>query len=1042
MKAALQKKVSENHKHQVTPDSSRFAEKSLSPSLSPGYNLYIQSKPICPCGGGCPRCIQAKLNVSQPGDPYEQEADRVAEKIMRMPESMTQRQPLQVTPLIQPQVAKEKETLKAKGFVGQSPTVTPSIESYINSLRGGGQPLDPVTRAFFEPRFGHDFSRIRVHTDWKAAEVARALNSRAFTFGRDVVFGEGEYALGTSEGNMLLAHELSHAVQQKMEIPAANSFFGNIYHSPIARMPGIVIQRKQNSPLGSKQSRPNETTAESTATDIVMIYQYTVEGKTFRLTEPEFNLESARVYKKLELDFRLLEEEIIFNKQNHQEFLQNIHGWAGKISDIFGGTKPPLIKIWSGAMIPIKSGREALQSGNLELAGRQLKIAQDSFHGAQRAWNTYIDKTSGGAQKAIKTLEYTRDISFAIAIGSVAVYAAPAIAMSIVGEGAAITAGAAIGSGALVTVGGGITGAVLRGGSSAVGQAITGERISGAEVWKEVKEGAKRGTVDAASSVVGFGAGEALGLGAKGVSLGGKLIRGGLAGGASGTTGGALGSTLEGKSASEILEDTGKGAFAGMTGGALGSAASHVSTGRSTLTKYVIETLGEAGSGAASAAVTGGSLEDIEKAAITSVVSGRATAAATHPDMKITKSTKSALELDLGSHPEPQSVQERVKTATSPKALESQSTSEPVKTPALLTKEPEPLKVSQESTSPKAAPSKGIESHTLEPKLPESTGPEVPPLKKESNRSKSAKSRKGAEKEELRKLAEAEERTEKHIKLEERALKAKEIVRDNELRRARLHRVEAEEGMAPSDSVEPTISAIFLENEGIPSPLPNEPSSHARGGGLKPGERARAERLLSESLGQAHKGPVKVTRWPSKSLAKVVKKDSSGKPSIVEFKGWGKKGELINVRSVKEQKLGRVTSMEIDDINNLPREVRDKELARAMKAAGMGDWDKDLAHILTSELGGAEMPYNLEPQLQDWNRSVKGKNNRRTAEISLKEFLDAHPKDFLRLEISRKLDVLNKLLSERFCVRDKSGTSVYDVEVNTRGELTYHVAPY
>ena len=81
-------------------------------------------------------------------------------------------------------------------------------------LRSPGQPLDPATRAFFEPRFGHDFSSVRVHTDPLAAESARAVNALAYTVGRDVVFGEKRYDPGSRKGIRLLAHELAHTVQQ------------------------------------------------------------------------------------------------------------------------------------------------------------------------------------------------------------------------------------------------------------------------------------------------------------------------------------------------------------------------------------------------------------------------------------------------------------------------------------------------------------------------------------------------------------------------------------------------------------------------------------------------------------------------------------------------------------------------------------------------------------------------------------------------------------------------------------------------------------
>jgi hypothetical protein len=82
------------------------------------------------------------------------------------------------------------------------------------TLRSPGQPLDATTRAFMESRFGHDFSRVRVHTDARAVESARSVNAFAYTVGRDVVFGTGQYTPHSREGRRLLAHELVHVVQQ------------------------------------------------------------------------------------------------------------------------------------------------------------------------------------------------------------------------------------------------------------------------------------------------------------------------------------------------------------------------------------------------------------------------------------------------------------------------------------------------------------------------------------------------------------------------------------------------------------------------------------------------------------------------------------------------------------------------------------------------------------------------------------------------------------------------------------------------------------
>jgi hypothetical protein len=95
-----------------------------------------------------------------------------------------------------------------KASVNQVPPVVHEV------LHSPGQSLDAQTRNRMEPRFGHDFSDVRVHTDPKAAKSAQAVNALAYTVGRDLVFGEGQYAPGTRKGLQLLAHELTHVVQQ------------------------------------------------------------------------------------------------------------------------------------------------------------------------------------------------------------------------------------------------------------------------------------------------------------------------------------------------------------------------------------------------------------------------------------------------------------------------------------------------------------------------------------------------------------------------------------------------------------------------------------------------------------------------------------------------------------------------------------------------------------------------------------------------------------------------------------------------------------
>jgi cell wall-associated NlpC family hydrolase len=177
----------------------------------------ITSTPrTCPFGGACHTCptrVQAKLDVGQPDDEYEREADDVADKIMRMAEPCCSDRP--------DDDDKDKVRLKPDSSLiahHSSPPagikVSPEVEAQIQGLHGGGRPLTESERAFCEPHFGQDFSKVRIHADGRAAGAARAVNARAFTVGQDVVFGAGEYVGRSDMGSRLLGHELAHVVQQ------------------------------------------------------------------------------------------------------------------------------------------------------------------------------------------------------------------------------------------------------------------------------------------------------------------------------------------------------------------------------------------------------------------------------------------------------------------------------------------------------------------------------------------------------------------------------------------------------------------------------------------------------------------------------------------------------------------------------------------------------------------------------------------------------------------------------------------------------------
>lgn len=158
--------------------------------------------------------IQAKLTINEPGDRFEQEADQVAEMVAGggaagAPTGSATGRGYGAAR----DVSLQRLGSGGAGAVaGAGNQAAPPVVHDV--LRSAGQPLDGSTRAFMEPRFGQDFGAVRVHTDARATESARAVNAVAYTVGRDVVFGAGRYAPGTGEGRRLLAHELAHVVQQ------------------------------------------------------------------------------------------------------------------------------------------------------------------------------------------------------------------------------------------------------------------------------------------------------------------------------------------------------------------------------------------------------------------------------------------------------------------------------------------------------------------------------------------------------------------------------------------------------------------------------------------------------------------------------------------------------------------------------------------------------------------------------------------------------------------------------------------------------------
>ncbi|HEX7031700.1 MAG TPA: DUF4157 domain-containing protein [Nitrososphaera sp.] len=173
--------------------------------------------------------IQPKLKAGQPGDPYEQEADSIAEQVMRMIDTDP------AAPMVNAakkgeeidrkcaacEENEEEEQEETTMTVGRKPSSAYNPEpdervmNDIDNIRSSnGRSIDANTEGFMESRFGYDFSSVRIHTDEIAARSANSIHARAYTIGNHVIFGDGQYQPDTLEGRKLLAHELTHVIQQ------------------------------------------------------------------------------------------------------------------------------------------------------------------------------------------------------------------------------------------------------------------------------------------------------------------------------------------------------------------------------------------------------------------------------------------------------------------------------------------------------------------------------------------------------------------------------------------------------------------------------------------------------------------------------------------------------------------------------------------------------------------------------------------------------------------------------------------------------------
>ena len=189
-----------------------MAKPSVSPSAA--RSVLLQRKCDCgspksPSGESCDECkgraLQRKLMIGASNDPLEHEADRAADQVTAQPA----RRAFGTIPLQLQRVGQDA--------AGEGATAPASVH---RALSTPGQSLEPTLRGDMDARFGHDFSRVRVHTDSAADMSARAVAATAYTVGQDIAFAAGHFAPSTPGGLHLIAHELAHTIQQRGAVPA------------------------------------------------------------------------------------------------------------------------------------------------------------------------------------------------------------------------------------------------------------------------------------------------------------------------------------------------------------------------------------------------------------------------------------------------------------------------------------------------------------------------------------------------------------------------------------------------------------------------------------------------------------------------------------------------------------------------------------------------------------------------------------------------------------------------------------------------------
>lgn len=490
------------------------------------------------------------LPVNRPGDVYEEEAERVSRQVVdghmrtRRVWGLSQ---ITADSFLQRECAcgdtcddckknkKQPDKKQPDEMLQREATGTASFATapakVQSVLRGAGRPLDRATRSFMEGRFGYNFEGVRVFHDEAAARSAQAVAANAYTVGEKIVFDQGRYAPGSETGRRLLAHELTHVVQQSRGglSPAAT---GDPALEADARSSAHSLDS------GSGMVRVSTASGVGMARDATAAAQIMIEVKfpdgVQRLTQEQFASYKQNTLRSLRNKLLGVQGAADYGRKVQVDTLAEYQGgvetlWdaikkpkslIGIAADIKAGVTPPYLGMWGNSKGAISQGLAACDRGDLASAAQSLAQADRQYRDDLATWNAYIRATIGGAELVAQNLETVRDVSFAIALVAGAAIAAPLIAGAVATAGVTGTAATVLTAGgtALVT---GTGGAVLRGGAVVGASKIVDGKVDTKAAWEETKKGLKEGAVTGLTA----GLGTSLQGVAKGVKLAEPLVQ-------------------------------------------------------------------------------------------------------------------------------------------------------------------------------------------------------------------------------------------------------------------------------------------------------------------------------------------------------------------------------------------------------------------------------------------------------------------------------------------------------------------------------------